>query len=242
LNDLGPIDSGALAGCEARLGHRFGDRRLLTLALTHRSFANEQIDSGHNERLEFLGDAVLGLVAADWLFRRYPERAEGELALAKAALVSERSLILFAEEIELGGVIRLGALEARTGGGGKGTLLADALEALFGAIFLDGGWSAAAGAVGRFLEWVEPHAASERKDPKTELQERIQAAGRPLPVYAIVTEEGPEHDKRFTCEVTLEGEAAGLGVGRTKKEAQQQAAAAALAQMDFAGDGEPPAG
>jgi len=228
--------------CESRIGYRFSDRRLLALALTHRSFANEQRDVEHNERLEFLGDAVLGLVTADWLFGRYPERTEGELALAKAALVSERSLVLFAEEIELGGLVRLGALEARSGGGGKGTLLADALEALFGAIFLDGGWQAAAEAVGRFLAWVEPYAASERKDPKTELQERIQASGRPLPVYSIVSEEGPEHDKRFTCEVELDGEAAGRGVGRTKKEAQQQAAAAALARMESASESEPPAG
>jgi ribonuclease-3 len=240
--NLADGDALGLARCEERVGHRFADRSLLALALTHRSFANEQGTAEHNERLEFLGDAVLGLVTAEWLYRRYPGRSEGELALAKAALVSERSLVLYAEAIDLGGAVRLGALEARTGGGGKGTLIADALEAIFGAILLDGGWSSAARAVARFLEWVEPHVASERKDAKTELQERLQACGRELPVYTIVAEEGPEHDKRFTCEVTLRGEAAGRGVGRTKKEAQQQAAAATLARMAAEADGGTPAG
>jgi ribonuclease-3 len=219
-----------VARCAAALGHAFADRGLLELALTHRSWSNEKGVAAHNERLELLGDAVLGLAAAEWLFRRYPEKSEGELALAKAALVSERSLVLWAEALELGAYMRLGSLEARTVGG-KSALLADALEALFGAVFLDGGWEAAAPVVRRFLEWVEPHAESGRKDPKTELQERLQALALPLPIYTIVAEEGPEHDKLFTCEVALDGEPAGRGVGRTKKEAQQRAAGAALLRL-----------
>ncbi len=230
MSEVPAAGGDGLARCEAALGHQFADRELLALALTHRSYANERSVAGHNERLELLGDAVLGLATADWLYRRHPEKSEGELALAKAALVSERSLLQWAEELELGGCVRLGALEARTPGG-KSALLADALEALFGAVFLDAGWEAAAAVVRRYLEWVEPHAEADRKDAKTELQERLQALSLPLPVYTIVAEEGPEHDKRFTCEVALDGATAGRGIGRTKKEAQQQAAGAALLRL-----------
>ena len=237
MNDPSLADD-ALAACEARVGHRFADRGLLELALTHRSYANEQGRPDHNERLEFLGDAVLGLVTAEWLYRRHPGRPEGELARAKAVLVSAGVLARYAEQLGIGGDLRLGVGESRSGGGGKESLLADGLETLFGAIYLDGGPEAAQRVVVSFLEWADAEAKPERIDAKTELQERIQASGLPLPVYSIVGEDGPEHDKRFTCEVAVDGAAAGRGVGRTKKEAQQLAAAAALSQLDLAAAGE----
>ncbi|HLF56154.1 MAG TPA: ribonuclease III [Thermoanaerobaculia bacterium] len=213
---------------EQRLGYRFGDGGLLEQALIHRSFANERGLDAHNERLEFLGDAVLGLVAAERLFRRHPDRPEGDLARAKSALVAAGALSGYAGRLELGGLLRLGVGEARSGGGRKSSLLADGLEALFGAVYLDGGPERAREVVERYLEWAEGEVEWERSDAKTELQERVQAGGDPLPVYSIVAEEGPEHDKRFVCEVAVRGEPLGRGAGRTKKEAQRQAAARAL--------------
>jgi ribonuclease-3 len=220
---------------ERRLGHRFADRSLLERALVHRSYANDRGLDGHNERLEFLGDAVLGLLTAEWLYRRHPERPEGDLARAKSALVAEEGLRRWAERLELGGIVRLGSAEVRAGAGQKASVLADGLEALFGAVFLDGGLDAARGPVKRYLEWAEGQVEWRRRDAKTELQERAQALGWPLPVYSILAEEGPEHERRFACEVSLRGVAAGRGAGRTKKEAHQRAAAAALARLELAG-------
>jgi ribonuclease-3 len=232
---LEPLAARERRRLERRLGHRFTDGALLDQALVHRSYANEQALDCHNERLEFLGDAVLGLVTAEWLYRRHPDRPEGELARAKSALVAEDGLCGFAERLELGEVLRLGVGESRSGGGRKASLLADGLEAVFGAVFLDGGLEAARGAVERYLEWAEGQVEWKRRDAKTELQERVQALGWPLPTYAVVEEAGPEHDKQFTCEVAVRGVAVGRGAGRTKKEAQQRAAAAGLAQLDRAG-------
>ena len=214
------------------LGHRFADPALALLALTHRSYANERGLAAHNERLEFLGDAVLGLLAAEWLFRRYPERPEGELSRAKSTLVSAGALAGWAERIELGALLRLGVGESRSGGSRKASLLADACEAALGAVYLDGGVDAARRAVEPFLDWAESAHETARRDAKTELQERLQAAGRALPAYVIVEESGPDHDKWFACEVALDGEPLGRGTGRSKKEAHQRAAAAALARLD----------
>jgi ribonuclease-3 len=226
------LDARGRRRLERRLGHGFGDARLLELALVHRSWANDEGVGEHNERIEFLGDAVLGLVAAEWLFRRHPDRPEGELARAKSALVSEEALAAYAERLELGDALRLGRAERRSGGGRKASVVGDAVEALFGAIFLDAGFEAARGAVERYLRWAEGKVEWRRRDAKTELQERAQALGWPLPDYVVVVAEGPEHDKRFTCEVALRGAALGRGVGRTKKEAQQRAAAEALTRLD----------
>jgi ribonuclease-3 len=227
-----PEDAAELAArLGAALGHRFADRGLALAALTHRSFANERGLEGHNERLEFLGDAVLGLLAAEWLFRRYPERPEGELSRAKSTLVSAGALARWAERLALGEMLRLGVGESRSGGSRKSSLLADAFEAALGALFLDGGPDAARRAVEPFLAWAEAAHEPDRRDAKTELQERLQAAGRALPVYEVVEESGPDHDKWFVCQVTLDGETLGRGSGRTKKEAHQRAAAAALVQL-----------
>jgi len=216
---------------EAALGHRFVDPALALIALTHRSYANERGLAEHNERLEFLGDAVLGLLAAEWLYRRHPERPEGELSRAKSTLVSTGALAAYAERLDLGALLRLGVGESRSGGGSKASLLADALEAVFGAVFLDGGLAAVRGVVERFFVWAESAHELQRSDPKTELQELLQAEAMPLPEYSIVAERGPDHEKQFTCEVAVAGELLGEGSGRTKKEAHQSAAAAALERL-----------
>ena len=214
-----------------RLGYRFRDPDRLAAALAHRSWSHEQGRAEDNERLEFLGDAVLGLIAAEWLFHRYPERPEGDLARLKAWLVSEASLSRHAVTLGLGDRVRLGANEERLGGRAKSSILADALEAVFAAVWLDGGLVAARAVVERFLVEAEATREAGEPDAKTRLQELAQAAGWMLPAYTIVEESGPAHDKRFICEVAVCGEPAGRGDGRTKKEAQQRAAAAALERL-----------
>ena len=214
---------------ETLLGWPFRDRRLLETALTHRSFANERESGEHYERLEFLGDAVLGMVAAEWLFLRYPERPEGELSKEKAYFISELALARHADGMRLGRWLRLGVGEERSGGRGKESILADVVEALLGAIYLDGGLGPARLLAWRLLEasaaWTRP--AVER-DPKTALQEVSQARGWALPAYEIVEEQGPDHEKTFTIACVVDGRVLGRGVGRTKKAAEQAAAAAAL--------------
>ncbi len=223
---------------EARLRHRFVDRTLLETALTHRSHANEAGRDQNYERLEFLGDAVLGLVTAEWLFRNRPAEAEGELSRLKAAAVSAPALARHAEQIGLGAWLRLGVGEERSGGRGKTSLLADSLEALFGALFLDGGLDAARRAIEDYLAAGGVEEESRRPDAKTALQELVQGRGWELPVYEVVAAIGPDHAKSFTVEVRVRAEVAGCGEGRSKKEAQQQAAADALARLVAAG---PPA-
>lgn len=230
---------------EQRLGHRFRDPGLLALAFAHRSGANEEGLPENNERLEFVGDAVLGLVAADWLFRRYPDRPEGDLSRRKAQLVSELPLAEHARTLELGERVRLGVGEERSGGRDKASILADTLEAVFGALWLDGGMEAARPAIERYLEAADRGGATGKSpDPKTALQELLQARGEPLPVYEIVEEIGPDHDKRFVCEVAISGRPAGRGEGRSKKDAQQQAATAALDRLESteAADADLPSG
>jgi ribonuclease-3 len=221
-----------LTALEERVGHRFSDPALLELALTHRSAANEQGSTRQNERLEFLGDAVLGLLVAEALYRRYPARPEGELARAKAVLVSAGALAPYGESLGLGGALLLGVGEARSGGRRKASLLADTVEAVLGAVYLDGGIEAARGMVEAYLAWSDVGGEPVWIDAKTDLQERVQARGWPLPVYSIVDAAGPEHERRFTCIVELCGEAVGKGSGRSKKAAQQAAAAEALARLE----------
>jgi ribonuclease-3 len=218
---------------EKRLGYRFRRPELLDQALTHRSWAHErETDAGHYERLEFLGDAVLGLIAAEELFRGHPELPEGELSKRKGFLVSREVLARRGEELGLGDLLRLGVGEERSGGREKASLLADAVEAVLGAVYLDGGLDAARKAVaGLFAEGlVRPGAGP--SDAKTRLQESVQARGWPLPEYQLVEQTGPDHAKRFTVEVELRGAPAGRGHGRSKKAAEQEAAAVALAALD----------
>lgn len=227
-----PFGRRPLTPLEKRLDHRFKRPDLLELALTHRSYANEQGVPEHYERLEFLGDAVLGLVAAEWLYANHPELPEGELSKLKAQLVSRNTLAKHAEEIELGPALKIGVGEDRSGGRTKASLLADSMEAVFGAIYLDGGLEAARSAILDMLEGAGTERTQQRvTDAKTQLQEVAQALGWDLPEYRLVGAEGPDHNKVFTVECWLNGEAAGRGEGPSKKMAEQHAAADALARL-----------
>jgi ribonuclease III len=221
-----------LSPLEKRLGHRFKRTDLLQLALTHRSYANEQGVPEHYERLEFLGDAVLGLVTAQWLYERHPELPEGELSKIKAQLVSRTSLARHAERLELGGELKIGVGEDRSGGRAKPSLLADSMEALFGAVYLDGGLEGARAAITPMLEENgEERAQLLGSDAKTQLQEVTQAQGLDLPVYRLAGQAGPDHSKIFTVECWVGGELAGRGEGGSKKMAEQKAAAEALSRV-----------
>jgi ribonuclease-3 len=215
---------------EKRLGHRFRRAELLERAVTHRSFAKEKDSEEHYERLEFLGDAVLKLVTAEWLFERFPEQREGPLSKRLAHLVSETALAPYASSLALGEEMRLGVGEARSGGRAKASLLADALEAVFGAVYLDGGLGAVRPIIRRMLETTAGGEAGLPSDPKTTLQELAQARGIELPQYRLVATAGPDHSKRFSVECWLAGEPAGRGEGPSKKVAEQRAAAEALAR------------
>ena len=221
---------------EARIDYRFKDRGLLEHALTHKSRAAEDISGGvaDNESLEFLGDAVLGLVVADALFRQYPTYDEGQKSKIKASVVSTQALARQAEEIRLGDHLILGRGEEKTGGRFKQALLADAYEALIAAIYLDGGIEAAETFLRRELkEAIDAGAARNfvGQDYKSALQERVQALGRPLPEYRIAGEAGPDHRKIFSIEVVVGGEVLGAASGKAKKEAEQEAARLALERL-----------
>lgn len=217
---------------EKRLGYRFKRPDLLELALTHRSYANEQGVPEHYERLEFLGDAVLGLVAAEWLYTEHPELPEGELSKLKAQLVSRNTLAKHAEEMELGPELRIGVGEDRSGGRTKASLLADSMEAIFGAIYLDGGLEAARPAILAMMEGAGTERTRQRvTDAKTQLQEVAQALGWDLPEYRLAGSSGPDHNKVFTVECWLDGALAGQGEGPSKKMAEQHAAADALSRL-----------
>ena len=221
---------------EARLGYRFTDRGLLEHALTHKSRAAEDVSGGviDNESLEFLGDAVLGLVVADALFRRFPEYDEGQKSKIKASVVSTQSLARHAERLGLGEHLILGRGEEKTGGRYKAALLADAYEALIAGIYLDGGIEAASAFLLRELgDAIE---AGQRpdfhgQDFKSALQERLQSLGRPLPQYRVVNEQGPDHRKVFHVDVVVSGETLASASGRAKKEAEQEAARLALDRL-----------
>ena len=220
---------------QTRIGYRFRDRGLLEHALTHKSRAAEDATGGviDNESLEFLGDAVLGLVVAETLFRQYPDYDEGQKSKIKAAVVSTQSLARQAEEIRLGDHLILGRGEEKTGGRFKQALLADAYEALIAAIYLDGGLDAAALFLRRELKAAIDAGSAQTFAPdyKSALQERLQALGRPLPEYRVSGEAGPDHRKVFSVEVVVSGEVLGTASGRAKKEAEQDAARQALEKL-----------
>jgi ribonuclease-3 len=222
---------------ETRIDYRFRDRGLLEHALTHKSRAAEDVSGGvfDNESLEFLGDAVLGLVVADALFRQYPNYDEGQKSKIKASIVSTQALARQAENIQLGEHLILGRGEEKTGGRFKQALLADAYEALIAAIYLDGGIDAAETFLRRELKNAIDAGASRNfvgQDYKSALQERVQALGRPLPEYRIAGEAGPDHRKVFSVEVVVAGEVLGAASGRAKKEAEQEAARLAIARLE----------
>jgi ribonuclease-3 len=212
------------------LDYRFGDERLLLAALTHRSFG-----ASHNERLEFIGDSVLNCVIALRLFERFPALAEGELSRLRAHLVRQESLHRIALSLDLGNSLRLGEGEMKSGGNQRPSILADALEAIFGAIYLDGGFEAARQAIDRLyvgmLDELLP--GQTMKDPKTRLQEWMQSRKKPLPHYRVLETTGAAHDQRF--QVTCELEGLGIrtvGAGTSRRHAEQMAAENALKALE----------
>lgn len=219
---------------EENVGHVFDDRSLLLEALTHRSFLNEtqEADARDNERLEFLGDSAIGFFVSTILFGRYPAMREGEMSRLRSSLVDESSLAAIAGRIGIGAGLRMGKGERKSGGAEKKSLLADACEALFAAVYLDGGIDTARGLAERwFLPLLDANGEGLRKDFKTLLQEEAQARRLPAPAYRVTSVSGPPHDQRFTLEVTVGDEAKGEGDGRSKKEAEQAAAELALARL-----------
>lgn len=222
------------AELQRRLGYSFVDSDLLAMALTHRSWANEQGLQGHYERAEFLGDAVLDLLVAHWLYALHPMMAEGELSKLKGHIVSEPVLARWARDLNLGQALRLGIGEDRSGGRHKPSLLADAVEAVLGAVYLDGGLAAARQVANRWLD-AGPVAAMDElqvTDAKTTLQELAQSQGLELPLYRHVAEHGPDHEKQFFVECWLGGERVSTGTGASKKQAEQSAARAALVSLE----------
>jgi ribonuclease III len=220
---------------EEKLGYSFRSASLVEAALTHRSWMNETHDSGRtdNERLEFLGDAVLALVSSDLLMRRFPDHPEGELSKARAAIVNEAGLARIADTLTLGQWIFLGRGEEQAGGRQKRSLLANAFEALVGAVYLDGGFGAAFGVAARLIEPLMADApAVASKDFKSRLQELAQAKLQMAPSYTVLSEHGPDHAKTFEVAILIGDKEYGRAFGRSKKEAQQNAAEQALAVME----------
>ena len=216
---------------EARLGYTFRDRSLLENALMHSSYANENRARGYtsNERLEFLGDSVLGMVTATRLYRLYPDMPEGKMSRLRAELVCEQALHGVACALHLGDYIRLGHGEERSGGRERPSILADAVEAVIAAMYLDGGLEPAQRFIlAHILNGLAEGEIHHVADYKTELQERVQRRAGQTLSYTVCAESGPDHNKTFTMAVLLNGSGIGRGTGRTKKEAEQSAARCAL--------------
>ena len=221
-------DDDRLARLERALGFSFRDKNLLEEALTHRTYVNETGGGKDNQRLEFFGDSVLDFLLSDLLLVQFPESREGELTRIRAALVDEVSLARIAAGLDLGSCLRLGRGEEKGGGRQKRSLLADAFEALLAALYLDGGIEPAKRVVAQlFSPLFTSGELLSGRDSKTELQELARLSAGELPRYELKQVSGPDHDKRFSVEVYLGVELMGEGVGRTKKEAEQDAARAA---------------
>ena len=219
------IVSKRMLSFEKKIGYTFRDKKLLRQALTHSSFANEKRLNklSNNERLEFLGDAVLELTSSEYLFHEHEKMPEGDLTKLRASLVCESTLALCARELALGEYILLGKGEAATGGRERESILSDAMEALIGAIYLDGGLTSAKEFIGRYILSDMEH----KKlffDSKTILQEIVQSEYKKQLCYELLSEEGPDHNKKFTVLAHMEGTPLAQGVGRTKKAAEQNAA------------------
>lgn len=219
-----------MIGLEKKIGYKFKNRELLNLALSHSSYANEKQGRQNNERLEFLGDSVLGFVTAEYLFSTLGDRPEGELTKLRANAVCEKSLAAFANEISLGDYLLLGKGEIMTGGRERPSILSDAFESVIAAIYLDGGMEEAKKFVLRFVSKSTTDTAA-ATDYKTLLQEVIQKNPDEHLTYRLVAESGPDHDKEFTVEVYLNSNCVGTGKGHSKKKAEQAAAKEALELM-----------
>ena len=215
---------------EVAIGYRFNNISLLQNALAHSSYANERWHDSlkSNERLEFLGDSILGMVTAEYLYRNFPNRPEGDLTRMRADMVCERSLAVAAEKIGLGKHLLLGNGEEIGGGRQRDSILADAVESVIAACFLDGGMEAARQFINTFVLTEIPTQKLRNTDHKTALQELVQQKKNQTLTYALVGESGPDHDKQFVVEVSLNGKVVGKGIGSSKKRAEQDAAKAAI--------------
>ena len=218
---------------ETAIGYRFQNIQLLQNALTHSSYANERWHNSllSNERLEFLGDSVLGMLVAEYLYHNFPNRPEGELTRMRADMVCEQTLAATANRIGIGEHLLLGHGEERFGGRTRNSILADAMESVIAACFLDGGISAALGVVQKFILVEVPVTKLHNADYKTQLQELVQQKKNQVLSYALVGQSGPDHDKKFDVEVSLNGTVVGHGSGSSKKRAEQMAAASAIENL-----------
>ncbi len=232
-----PADDGPSAALEQALGWTFRDPVLLERALTHRSYCAEHAGAFSNERLEFFGDAVLGLVVTDYVFREYEPFPEGELAKLRASVVNSEALAEVAADVGLGDALRLGKGEDAAGGRTKPSILGDAMEAVIAAVYLDGGWDAARALVLMLLEARIAEGASgpSGHDPKGQLQELVAQRNGSVPRYHV-RREGPDHAPRFFATVTVAGDQLADGQGRSKREAEQTAARAAWRRLQAAND------
>ena len=219
---------------EEKLGYTFQSPELLENALTHSSYANENRGRGmrSNERLEFLGDSVLGMVVADYLYRTHPDLPEGELTRTRASLVCEESLVEVAKLWNLGAYLRLGRGEESGGGRTRPSIQADAVEAVLAAVYLDGGIGSARKIIQHFILSREAAVVHAGRDYKTALQELVQRESGQVLKYCLTGEEGPDHDKRFFVTVELNGKPVGSGQGHSKKLAEQMAAKAAFQKLN----------
>ena len=225
-----------LKDLEAAIGYRFKNISLLQNALAHSSYANERWHSSlmSNERLEFLGDSILGMLVADHLYRNFPDRPEGELTRMRADMVCERALAAVAGKIGLGEHLLLGKGEEAGGGRGRDSILADAVESVIAASYLDGGMEAAKQFVARFVLVNVPPAKLPPRDYKTPLPALVQQKKNQTISYVLVGESGPDHDKQFVVQLLINAKVAGVGTGSSKKRAEQDAARAALEAMEKA--------
>ena len=218
---------------ETAIGYQFRDITLLQNALAHSSYANERWHNGllSNERLEFLGDSILGMVTAEYLYRNFPDRPEGDLTRMRADMVCETSLAHIAEQIDLGRHLMLGHGEEQIGGRNRASIMADAVESVIAASFLDGGMDAARGFIDRFVLCHVPVKKLQNEDYKTTLQELVQRKKDQHIAYTLVGESCPDHDKKFTVEVSLNHKTVGRGEGSSKKRAEQDAAHQAIGSL-----------
>ena len=218
---------------EKAIGYSFKNITLLQNALCHSSYANERRHDSlkSNERLEFLGDSILGMVVADHLYRTFPGRPEGELTRMRADMVCEKSLAVVADQLALGAHLMLGRGEELGGGRSRDSILADAVESVIAACYLDGGMDAAVQFIQRFILVNVPVTRLHNADYKTALQELVQQKKNQTLAYRLVGESGPDHDKEFQVELTLNGEVVGMGTGSSKKRAEQAAARQAIERL-----------
>lgn len=221
--------NGKIEGLEKQIGYTFKNKQIIKRALTHTSYANEQTikKNGHYERLEFLGDAVLELLTSEFIYLNYPDMEEGKMTKLRAAIVCEPALAQSAKQLNLSDFILLGKGESASGGGKRDSIVSDVMEAIIGALYLDGGMNVAKEFVHKYI-LADIDGPKMLFDAKSALQELVQKRKGGQIIYVLLSENGPEHKKEFECAVEINGKRLGIGIGKNKKEAEQKAAAEAL--------------